>query len=215
LVLRYRERRVRTVALWLRKRPRGASQHRIESSGVVIPIETIALAELSASSLLANPLTVCFAAGADLGEQSAEEVCEQVAMQLRADAAGTEEWCMAYAAAGTCGRNDAMIQAMRRANAPLIIEDLVDIGFDEGLEKGRLEGVEQGRLEGVEQGRLEGVEQGRLAMARESVFELFSARSLEPTSAERARIESEPSLEQLKLWLRRAAICHSIAEVLD
>ena len=39
---------------------------------------------------------------------------------------------------------------MRQANEPLIIEDLIDIGFDEGLAKG--------------------VQQGRLDMARESLL---------------------------------------------
>jgi hypothetical protein len=205
LVLRYRKRRVRSVALWLREPPQGTARRRVESAGVVIPVEAIALAELPASALLENPLTVCFAAGADLEERSADEVCAEVARRLRAKDASWVETCMALAAAGTRGRKNAMIRAMRQANEPLIIEDLVDIGFDEG--------VQQGRLEGVQQGRLEGVQQGRLDMARESVLELLAARGLTPTAAERARILAEQSMDELKSWLPRAMSCRSVAEL--
>jgi hypothetical protein len=213
LVLRYRDRVIHTVALWLRNPP-SRSSRTMESGGVVVPVASITLADLPASLLLANPLTVCFAPGADLEGQDAEVLCARVAVRLRELDATWPELCMAVAAAATRGRKDAMIRAMRQANEPLIIEDLIYIGLDEGLAKGRVEGLEQGRLEGVAQGRLEGVEQGRLEMARESLLELLAVRGFVPTSTERARMESERSLVELKLWLRRAATARSIAEVL-
>jgi hypothetical protein len=199
----------------------------LESAGVVIAVESIALAELSADALLANPLTACFAAGGKLESGDVGELCDRIVRTLADHQAGWEEWCMAVAAAGTVGRKDAMIRAMRRANEALIIEDLVDIGFDEGFEKGRREGVEQGRQEGVEQGRQEGVEQGRqegvqqgleegrLSMAREALLELFGARDLQPSAEELVRIQSESSLEQLKRWMRLAAVSTSVAAALQ
>lgn len=79
----------------------------------------------------------------------------------------------------------------------VIIEDLVDIGFDEGMAKGLVEGRAEGRV----------------LMAREVIFLVLSMRNLPVSEAERARIESESSIETLKTWLRRGATCTSVAEV--
>lgn len=58
---------------------------------------------------------------------------------------------MAVVAAAIRGRYHLMIKAMEAAKVePVVIEDLVEIGRDLGLEQGRAEGIEKGRAEGVD-----------------------------------------------------------------
>lgn len=69
---------------------------------------------------------------------------------LRERATG-RELHMAVVAAAIRGRYHLMIKAMEAAKVePVVIEDLVEIGRDLGLEQGRAEGIEKGRAEGVD-----------------------------------------------------------------
>ncbi len=111
-----------------------------------------------------------------------------------------------------------MISAMQQEELePPIIEDLVRFGRDRGIEIGRGEGIEIGRGEGIEIGRGEGIEigrdQGRHQEARDNLLEILALRGLTVSTEERARIESEASLEQLRVWLRRAVQAEATREV--
>jgi flagellar biosynthesis/type III secretory pathway protein FliH len=110
---------------------------------------------------------------------------------------------------------------------PVVIQDLVEIGRDLGLEQGRAEGVEQGRAEGVEQGRAEGVEQGRaegveqgraegveqgraegveqgraegVEAVRETLLETIAACGVVLDASQHERIRAERSLQVLRKW---------------
>jgi len=88
---------------------------------------------------------------------------------------------------------------------PPIIEDLVRFGRDRGIETG----IEIGRDQGIEIGR----DQGRHQEARDNLLEILELRGLTVAAEERARVESETSLEQLRVWLRRAVRAGSVSEV--
>ena len=113
-----------------------------------------------------------------------------------------------------------MISAMHQEELePPIIEDLVRFGRDRGIEIGRDQGIEIGRDQGIEIGRDQGIEigrdQGRHQEARDNLLEILELRGLTVAAEERARIESEMSLEQLRLWLKRAVGAVSLQDVFE
>ncbi len=115
---------------------------------------------------------------------------------------------MAVVAAIGRGRYKEMVRAMEQANLePIVIEDLVKFGQDQGFEQG----LERGREEGLERGR----EEGSIANARSSLLEVFEARGITLGADERARIDAEPSLDRLRAWFRRALTAASAAEALS
>lgn len=83
-------------------------------------------------------------------------------------------------------------------------------GRKEGLEKGLTKGLTKGRKEG----RTEGLEKGRIEGVVRSLWTVLEARGLRPSAAQRARIERCRDYEQLEVWLRRAMLAKSMAEVL-
>jgi hypothetical protein len=236
LILRHLDRQVSTVALWLVPPPTERRLGQIELNGVTVQVRTVVLRELPASRLLADPDAVCFAPGADPEHLSDRELCTQVARALRDQGASWQRLLVSAVVAAAAGRYDAMIVAMQEVGLePPIIEDLVrygrDQGLREGVEKGRREGVEEGRREGVEKGRREGVEkgrregveeglreglrEGRVEMARENLLELLALRGLALSADERTRIQTEPDVDRLKLWFRRATRAGSVRDVLS
>jgi hypothetical protein len=72
---------------------------------------------------------------------------------------------------------------------PVIIEDLVDYGFEQGID------------------------QGRLGMARESLLDVLEARGWSVTDVQRAHILAETDLERLRLWHRNAVTAGDVAQV--
>lgn len=202
LVLRFPKSRVETVAYWLTRPARSRRKGVIVRNSVTVRVRMVVLPELPAELLLENPRTVCFAPCADAAGMSEEELCAEVARRLKDDRASDRELHMAVVAAAMRRRYHLMIHAMQAANVePVVIEDLVRIGEDLGIEKG----LEQGRAEG----RAEGID-----AAREMLLETLVARGLAPTDAERARIELETSLERLRAWHRAALRAESMAGVL-
>jgi hypothetical protein len=156
------------------------------------------LAELPAWPLLASPEAVCFAPGADAEGRSDEELCLAVARALKAQDAPWQRLPWSVTVAAAAGRYDAMISAMQQEELePPIIEDLVRYGRDRGLH----EGIELG------------VDRGRHQEARAALLELLELRCLDLTDEQRARIESEASLDTLREWRRRAARAASVTEV--
>jgi len=139
--LRYRsKRRVRTVALWLIPLPSTQPRNEVAAGDITVKVTTIVLPEVPASSLLSDPATACFAAGSDAEGRTNDVLCAQVASALRARGASWPERHMAVVAAAMRGRYKSMVMAMEQANlGPVIIEDLVKFGEDQGYERGRLE----------------------------------------------------------------------------
>jgi hypothetical protein len=141
LVARYPRRRVHTIALWVIHRPASQRVSAIERKGIRIRISSLVLSQLPAASLLQSPRTACFAAGADAGRWTADELCRKVARVLKQQGASYHSWAMAMAMAATRKRGKAMVKAMKQEEVePVILEDLVKIGEDWGIEKGRAEG---------------------------------------------------------------------------
>jgi hypothetical protein len=198
LVLRYGARIVRTVAIWSIRPPASQRVDRIVAGSVTFAIDSVVLPELSADRLLADPLTVCFAAGADAGALGAEELCARVVAGLCASRASPERWRVAMVGAGGQGRYKEMVKAMQqvRVETP-IIEDLVKIGEDIGYRRGRRRGRERGRVEG----------------ARGVLLGILAARRIRLREGERERIDREASVERLSRWAVRAATARGAAEV--
>lgn len=217
LVLRYRGRRVYTTAIWLVDRPE-ARRKRFIVGDVTVRIRSFLLAEVPAAALLVDPLTACFAPGADAGTMTSEELCGRVVDALVATEASPRQWQMAVVAARVGGRYEQMVSAMKGAGMePMIIEDLVKIGEDFGLEKGRKQGLEKGlargRKEGRKEGRQKGLQKGQLVALRAVLLEVAATRGWSFNEVEVARVEAETSVERLRGWLRRALTAEASAAV--
>jgi hypothetical protein len=131
---------VRTVALWLMPLPQGQPRNVLASDDIRVRVKTIVLPEVRAARLLADPMTACFAAGADSGTWSDDELCRRVAAALAARGASWAERHMAVVAAAMRKRYESMVTAMEQANLqPVVIEDLVKFGEDRGYDRGRTE----------------------------------------------------------------------------
>jgi len=89
----------------------------------------------------------------------------------------------------------------------VIIEDLVDYGFEQGLEQGLERGREQGLVRGLAQGEVNG--------ARQSLLDLLDARGLKPNVEQCDRIANEMVLANVRAWFRRALTASSMDEVID
>jgi hypothetical protein len=145
LALRYRsKRRVRTVALWLVPLTEAQRKEVVTVHDISVQMTMIDLTRVSAARLLDDGRTACFAAGADAGTWSKEELCQRVAVALAARRASWAERHMAVVAAAMRKRYDAMVSAMEQANLePVIIEDLVKFGEDRGFDRGVDRGVDR------------------------------------------------------------------------
>lgn len=198
--LRYRsKRRVRTVALWLIPLPGTQPRNEAVAGDITVKVTTIVLPEVPASSLLSDPATTCFAAGADAEWRTNEVLCAQVASALRAREASWPERHMAVVAAAMRGRYESMVAAMDQANlGPVIIEDLVKFGEDRGYERGRLEGQLEGQLE----------------EERATLRRVLALRKLGLTADGEARINACMDLATLRRWLDQAVLAATADEAL-
>jgi hypothetical protein len=215
LVLRYPERDVRTIALWMTTPAPRERQATITRAGVTVHVTPLVVPELPASLLLAHAQTACFAPAADAEGRSDAELCSLVAQSLAESRATRTQKYMAVVAAATHGRYAEMVSAMQRHDLePVIIEDLVRIGMDQGFEQGLERGIEQGLERGIEQG----LERGRnevLQEVRQQLRGLLRARALECTSDEGNRIDSEMSLAKLLHWITLAVSAKNVRQILD
>jgi ribosomal protein L13E len=81
-----------------------------------------------------------------------------------------------------------MTEAMQKARVePVIVEELVRYGFDQGIEQG----------------------------LRYAVLAVREARKLAPSAEERRRLEVEANADKLRRWIARAAVAGSVQEALD
>jgi flagellar biosynthesis/type III secretory pathway protein FliH len=120
-----------------------------------------------------------------------------------------------------------MVSAMQRSDLePVIIEDLVrigmDQGFEHGIEQGLERGIEQGLERGIEQGLERGIEQGlergrneMLEQVRQQLRDLLRTRALKCAPDEDNRIDSETSLAKLLHWITLAVTAKNVRQILD
>jgi hypothetical protein len=193
-VLRYPARRVHTVALWVIRPPEHQRLEEVERHGVRVRVTSLVLRELPAELLLSDARTACFAAGADAGQLSDDDLCDAIVKRLQEAAADKRQFEIAAVLATTTGRYGAMVSSMQRAKVEtVILEDLVHFGEDRGFEKG----LERGR-----------------SMLASTLLAILAARGLDPASEARARIDAERSADVLRRWCIRASTAGSVAEVL-
>lgn len=206
--LRHRgRRRIRTVAIWLTRPPKGQPRNHATVDDITVRLTTIVLRDVGASRLFAHPATACFAGGANAEGLSDDELCARVALALRERKASWAERHMAVVAALSRGRYHAMVKAMEEANLePVIIEDLVRFGEDRGRAEGRAEGREEGRKKGREE--------GRRSEARDLLRLLLTQRKLTPSAAAQRKIDACDDLETLHRWLRQAVEAKTAAAAL-
>jgi len=206
-VLRYPARRVHTVALWVIRPQARQRAGEIERHGVRLQVTSLVLREIPAELLLSDARTVCFAAGADAGGRSDDQLCDAIVQRLQAAGAGQREFDIAAVLAATMGRYGAMVSAMQRAKVEtVILEDLVHFGEDRGFERGVQEGREQGREQGEQQAR---------SLLLATLLDILGARALQPTPAQRERIDQERSVEVMRRWCQRACMASSVEEMLS
>jgi hypothetical protein len=91
-----------------------------------------------------------------------------------------------------------MLGAMRKVELePVLIEDLIHIGWDEG----------------TEQGRAAGLGEGTLSTLRRSVLRVLEARGLLTDAALRDRLAAEQSTAVLGAMLDRAAVAAALEDL--
>ena len=230
--LRHPERTVRSVGLWLHPPEAEQRVERIRRGSVSIEVETVVLREAPATLLLSRPETACFAAGADASGMDDDALCDAVVAALGRAGAPLAERALAAVAAMTMGRYAALVRAMERAEMePVIIEDLVDYGFDLGRAKGREEGLhagervgreagervgrEAGERVGREAGERLGREAGRLVEARAAVLTVLGARGFVVDERVTTRVQACKDVGILEEWLRRAVVATSVDGVFE
>ena len=111
LVLRYPERAVGTVAVWLIRPPHAQRIEVIRRERVMVHVASVVLSQVKASRLLAREETACFAAGADAEGWSHDELSDLVVAALGRLRSSLSLRVAAIALASTCGRYDAMVRA--------------------------------------------------------------------------------------------------------
>ncbi|MBW2524994.1 MAG: hypothetical protein JRI23_12490 [Deltaproteobacteria bacterium] len=199
IVLRYPDRRVQSVALWIRPPAGNQRVTDIEYQGVRVRVTSVVLSELSAQLLLAYPRTACLAVGADPGNWTIEELCHHVVAELAEDSSAREK-ALAVGLAMSMGREDAMIQAMKDAEMELpILQEFVAYG------------EERGDARGYERGRVEATRETLVS----ALLTVLRARGLTITDEVEKRIADCQDVAQLEEWLRRAGTAQSLSDVFD
>lgn len=84
----------------------------------------------------------------------------------------------------------------------------------EGLAKGEAKGLAKGLAKGQAEGLSRGRTEGQCAGLARGLWTVLRGRGLEPTEAQRARIERCRDARRLETWLARAVVAESMAEVL-
>ena len=202
----YWPRRVHTFAIWLIRPPEPQRAQRLVHHGITVRVSSLIVPDVPVERLLRDPRTACFAPAADSRGATDEVICDRVARLLREGQATFLEWHMAVVAARMHSqrRYKVMLDAMERnGQEPILIEDLIKIGRDDGFEEGLEEGLEKG------------LEAGRRSTLRESIAMVLEARGIALDDAQRARIAAELDVDRLSAWMRRAALAPDARALFD
>jgi hypothetical protein len=220
-VLRYWDKEVRTLILWMRPPPPEQRLPLLRKGSLSVAVTHLVLREASARVLVRNDQTACFAPAADDEGRGHEVVCQQTVAVLRESGASLRRWQMAAVAARSHSkeRYHAMVRAMEHAGVrSVIIEDLLKIGEEFGIEKGLQQGIERGiekgLQQGIERGIEKGIEEGRLAEGRRSVLRLLEGRGLPLSERQRQQIETCAEKSVLERWFQQAITATSADDAL-
>lgn len=195
LAARFWPRRVRTVAIWLSVPPR-RQRRGLRHGDIIVRVAPVVLPELRAEHVLQTPEAACFAAAADRGSWSEEELARRVVAALIATGASPRRRYMAAVAAlmRSAYRFDRLAEAAKEQHMePIMIEDLVKFGEDLGLEAGRAQGKAEGKAE--------------------DVLAILAARGLPIPDVVRARVLGCSDLATLDAWIRRAVVVPTATEL--
>ena len=163
---------------------------------ITVQVSSLVVPEVPVERLLRDPRTACFAPAADSRGAPDEVICHRVARLLHDGQAGFLERHMAVVAARMHSqrRCKIMIDAMEwNDQEPILIEDLIKIGEDDGFEKG--------------------LEQGQRRTLRSALRTVLETRGIPLDEAQRARIEAEVDAARLSAWMRRAVLAKDSASV--
>ncbi len=184
----YWPRRVHTFAVWLMRPPAPQRAQRLVHHRITVQVSSLVVPEVPVERLLRDPRTACFAPAADSRGAPDEVICDRVARLLHDGQAGFLERHMAVVAARMHSqrRCKIMIDAMEwNDQEPILIEDLIKIGEDDGFEKG----------------------------LRSALRTVLDARGIPLDEVQRARIEAEVDVARLSAWMRRAVLAKDGASV--
>jgi len=171
----------------------------IARGDVRVRVTHMVLGAVDAEALLREPMTACFAAGADAGGMSDEALCARVAAALVAGRASWYQRHMAVITALSKGRYDAMTRAMAGAGMePIIIEDLVFFGEDRGEARGIVKGEAMGLAKGQ----------------AKAVLHVAELRGIALSDAQQERVLSCTDLPTLEAWLTRAVTAATAEDIL-
>jgi predicted transposase YdaD len=87
--------------------------------------------------------------------------------------------------------------------------------FGRGKAEGLAEGRAEGWAEGFAEGWAEGFAEGRAKGWAKAVLRVLAARRIEVPEEARVRISACADLRQLDVWLDRAVVATSVAELFD
>lgn len=73
----------------------------------------------------------------------------------------------------------------------------------------------EGRAEGREKGRAEGREKGQVEGRAQAILDVLEARGISVPDGTRERITTSSDLDELGLWVRRAATLDRVEELFD
>lgn len=183
-------RRVHTFAVWLMRPPAPQRAQRLVHHRITVRVSSLVVPEVPAEQLLRDPRTACFAPAADSRGASDEVVCGRVARLLVEAELLERHMAVVAARMHSPRRCKVMIEAMEwNGQEPILIEDLIKIGEDDGFEKGRQDAL------------------------REALATVLDARGIPLDDIQRARVRLEEDVERLSTWMRRAATARDAREV--
>jgi hypothetical protein len=200
LVLRHRQREVRTLTLWLRTPSEMERIPLLRKGSVSVLVTHLILPEAKASRLVLDERTACFAPAADDEGRGDWVVCQQTVAVLQQSRASLRRWQMAAVAARSRseGRYRAMVKVMEEAGVQsVIIEDLIHIGEEFGFSRGLEEGTKAGKVE----------------EARKAVERVLRKRNLAISEAQAAQLAACDDLDTLERWLDLAITAANAADV--
>src|SRR5699024_9305841 len=105
--------------------------------------------------------------------------------------------------------------AAMSATALSSLEEIMTVSDDEFRTELIGRPFREGRAEGREKGRAEGREKGRAEGRAQAILDVLEARGISVPDETRERITTSSDLDELGLWVRRAATMDRVEELFD